>query len=1074
MEAVPSTAQEGARPFPALRQTRVRARSPLLFLLLLLLFILFLAPAAEEPGFYDLRHRSAGWELHTGDLQEPSTSSGWQQIDPQATHVKEIAPSYEGYYWLRVALPETPPVQDAQLFLRGFKHVEAYVNARLLYSYNMEALDFRVNKFLHWGLIPLQEKDFGQFIYFRVYQSDGDPMQGTFLLGDKGEFYLHMLQRDLLRVVLCILFLVLSLVAWLLWWHRRSEFIYLHFGTLAACAAYGSIGRAQSLQLLMDVPVFIYMQDIAVPLGAASLFGFLGQVYAGWLGRIARLFSRLMTGTFVISLLSAWMNDALYHFVIEVVFFTAAVLMLPVLLFFMCRSYLRHKERETLYFFTGCGLFGVFALIHYIEVNLYPVMPELNRLLPLSSVYTHEMHIVLGALCFVLVLGAVLIERYTATYRQVAIYARELEVKNEQLREMDQLKDDFLARTSHELRTPLYGMIGLAETLIEQKQPPIEVQQRLELIVTSGRRLTRLLNDILDLSKLQHNDLRLRLRKLDLGQTLEIAAALLEPQAAKKQLSIILDAPGPLPEVRGDEDRLEQVLLNLIGNAIKFTPSGEVRIRAERHQEQLRITVTDTGIGIAREELNVIFEPFIQGRSAWDKGYAGTGIGLAVSRQLIELHGGELTVTSEPGVGSSFSFTLPLWNATAETLTTDMDAESLTENSVPAYTPPLNVNLPDEQPLEEDRVLEFEPSMSSGVHRCLLVVDDEPMNLEVLRNQLTPIYHVVTASSGAEAIRWIHQGGQPDLVITDVMMPQMNGYELCRRLKELFPQRELPVIMLTATSVPERLSEGFDAGASDYLTKPAARRELLARVKLQLRVAEWNRSLSEAVTERTAQLEEANQQLRSSMRETFEALQSVVVLEERNRIAHEIHDILGHKLTGAVMQLEAVKRLLHKDPDLAGQKVDAALESVRRGMEDVRLAVRMMQELSSEHLADSLTELFDDTEQMTGVTITRSFGSLPKLDTMHKKIIFHAIQEGLTNGIKHGQGKSFDFACQAEDGLLCFTLRNNGLTYSGVPHGFGLRAMQERVGHLGGTITLESADGGGTLLTVIIPIADNK
>ncbi|MBB3110285.1 signal transduction histidine kinase [Paenibacillus phyllosphaerae] len=236
-----------------------------------------------------------------------------------------------------------------------------------------------------------------------------------------------------------------------------------------------------------------------------------------------------------------------------------------------------------------------------------------------------------------------------------------------------------------------------------------------------------------------------------------------------------------------------------------------------------------------------------------------------------------------------------------------------------------------------------------------------------------------------------------------------------------------------------------------------------------------NQSLEEQVRERTAVLEETHAQLEASMKETFEALNEVAIWEERNRISHEIHDILGHKLTGAAIQLEAAKRLMPKDPEQAQNKLDAALESVRKGLVDVRAAVRMMKDdFSRANLPDTLNELMDETEQMTGITITRDIRPLPELDAKHKKIIYHALQEGLTNGIKHGRCHRFDFKLYTDGDMIAFLLHNDGTPFAAVPDGFGLSTMRERIRLLGGSVEMSRAHGdpAGALLNIRIPLQE--
>ncbi|MCP3661491.1 MAG: response regulator, partial [Gammaproteobacteria bacterium] len=235
----------------------------------------------------------------------------------------------------------------------------------------------------------------------------------------------------------------------------------------------------------------------------------------------------------------------------------------------------------------------------------------------------------------------------------------QLRAMSTRLREVDRLKDEFLANTSHELRTPLFGIIGLLEALLDK--PSIEDPEDQKLLNTalhSGRRLRKLVTDILDYSKLRHQKLELALEPIELHSLVDVVLRLCKPMITERNLELVnAIEPGSL-HVQADEIRIEQVLHNLVGNAIKFTEQGQIEVSAEQQGDEILIQVSDTGIGIAPEQQEKIFEFFVQADSSTQREYGGTGLGLAVSKQLIELHNGHLKVESVPGEGSVFSFTL--------------------------------------------------------------------------------------------------------------------------------------------------------------------------------------------------------------------------------------------------------------------------------------------------------------------------------------------------------------------------------------------------------------------------------
>ena len=416
---------------------------------------------------------------------------------------------------------------------------------------------------------------------------------------------------------------------------------------------------------------------------------------------------------------------------------------------------------------------------------------------------------------------------------------------NRRLRELDRLKDEFLANTSHELRTPLYGITGIAESLVDgaRGELPRPVAADLSMIVSSGRRLATLVGDILDLSQLKHHSLTLDPAPVDLRSLTEVVLALSRPLVSSKNLELDNAVAPDLPPVEADENRLQQILHNLVANAVKFTESGKVEVSAElAHEaveiERLVVSVSDTGPGISKELQDRIFEPFEQADAATDREYGGTGLGLAVTRQLVELHGGRIWVESAPGEGSRFSFSLPVSSRQpAEPAAPAPAVRTLAIEDAEA-SPPLGET--DGAPVEADA--------------RILIVDDEPINLQVLRNYLsTQRLDVTAATSGEEALRMLGTS-RFDLVLLDVMMPRMSGYEVCRVLRESYPIEQLPVIFLTAKNQAKDAVEGLALGANDYLMKPISKNELIARIRPHLDLVHIYRHLGDLVEEKMSQV----------------------------------------------------------------------------------------------------------------------------------------------------------------------------------------------------------------------------
>jgi predicted ATPase/signal transduction histidine kinase/DNA-binding response OmpR family regulator len=433
-------------------------------------------------------------------------------------------------------------------------------------------------------------------------------------------------------------------------------------------------------------------------------------------------------------------------------------------------------------------------------------------------------------------------------YAAARARAEELREKNEALSAVDRIKDELLARTSHELRTPLHGIIGLAQTVLDAADPLDAASRRsLDMIVSSGRRLGNLINDILDFQTLKRRDITLSRGAVSVHDATTAVLTLCEPLLAGRPVRLVNAVPsseGADPVVFADPDRLAQILLNLVGNACKFTERGVITVDAAvepvnepgrafdgEHDRVATIRVRDTGIGIAPDVIARIFEGFEQGDASIARRYGGAGLGLTVARQLVELHGGTIRVESAVGEGSVFAFTLPIARQTER-----------------RQRPTDEVRERVSSPIKTSRPTDIVAVTDEGRGRRVLVVDDEPVNVQVVLAQLGRAgYEVATALDGPTALEMLAQGLRPDAVLLDVMMPRMDGYEVCTRLRDRFPRHALPVVMLTARNQVDDLVQGLTAGANDYVTKPFTGQELLARLRTHLALSQVNAAIGQFV-----------------------------------------------------------------------------------------------------------------------------------------------------------------------------------------------------------------------------------
>ena len=397
---------------------------------------------------------------------------------------------------------------------------------------------------------------------------------------------------------------------------------------------------------------------------------------------------------------------------------------------------------------------------------------------------------------------------------------------SERLLQVDRLKDQFLANTSHELRTPLHGIIGIAEAMQGQTHDPDQQENNLSMIVASGKRLASLVNDLLDFSRVKNHDIQLNSKALDLRSIVDVVLQSSFPLVGQKPLTLHNEIPSDFPYIQADENRLQQILYNLIGNAIKFTERGTVTVGTSHGPSSPKtdglvpLFVQDTGIGIPENKRASIFQEFEQADGSIQREFAGTGLGLSISKRLVELHGGTMWVESEVGEGSTFFFTLP------KAEKGQMAIESSASKPQAAFAPSVFAaqSISPTRPISSDR----------GTF-SILIVDDEPINHQVLRNYLNEdIYSIASAMNGEEALRLLDSETSYDLILLDVMMPRMSGYEVCQKLRDRYLPSELPIIMVTAKNQLEDVIQGLNVGANDYLPKPFHKDELLARIKTQL------------------------------------------------------------------------------------------------------------------------------------------------------------------------------------------------------------------------------------------------
>ncbi|MBD3920980.1 response regulator [Paenibacillus sp. PR3] len=418
-----------------------------------------------------------------------------------------------------------------------------------------------------------------------------------------------------------------------------------------------------------------------------------------------------------------------------------------------------------------------------------------------------------------------------AVFCLAAFWFKQFVRKNEQtkqladkLQQANRQKDDFLVNTSHELRNPLHGIMNITQSVLDDVVNPAtdDHRRRLELQLTVARRMSLLLDELFDVVRLNENAIRLQIGSVRIQSVVAGVLEMLRFMLGGKPVTLQVGITDALPSVKADENKLIQIMFNLLHNAIKFTDKGTITIDASIENGMAHIHIRDTGIGMDEETRNRIFLPYEQGSSNLTRAGGGFGLGLSICKQLVELHGGTIKVASISGQGTTFTFTLPL----SEAIEHSREAETF------APIGHIEAEAEDEVAVAAERA-ETPLSIAANAEENkskILAVDDDNINLLILSDILGAAqYRITTVNSAKDAITMLDSESF-DLIISDVMMPHMSGYELTRIVRERFSVSELPILLLTARNRSEDLFAGFQAGANDYVMKPVDAWELRSRV----------------------------------------------------------------------------------------------------------------------------------------------------------------------------------------------------------------------------------------------------
>jgi signal transduction histidine kinase/ActR/RegA family two-component response regulator len=412
----------------------------------------------------------------------------------------------------------------------------------------------------------------------------------------------------------------------------------------------------------------------------------------------------------------------------------------------------------------------------------------------------------------------------------------ELSVANAELARSARLKDEFLASMSHELRTPLNAILGMSEALLEQVYGELNEKQvkSLRSVEESGRHLLALINDILDLSKIGAGKMELDLGPVPVESACQSSLRIIKESAQKKQLKVSCSFDGAVTLIRADGRRLKQILVNLLNNSVKFTPEGGMiglEVRGDAEHQMVRLTVWDTGIGISPQDLGRLFQPFVQLDGSLSRQYGGTGLGLALVYRMVEMHGGSVKVESEVGKGSRFTVSLP-WRADEGEVQGQPGKESRLDCVVGynAQSWPPGVRSRKDQEIGRERDRGTGDPQDRGPVTILLAEDSET-NINTVSEYLTiKGYQVVVARNGLEAIERARET-RPAVIVMDIQMPGMDGLEATRRVRADADLAKIPIIAMTALTMPGDRERCLEAGVNEYVGKPISLKDLVRMIE---------------------------------------------------------------------------------------------------------------------------------------------------------------------------------------------------------------------------------------------------
>lgn len=624
--------------------------------------------------------------------------------------------------------------------------------------------------------------------------------------------------------------------------------------------------------------------------------------------------------------------------------------------------------------------------------------------------------------------------------------AREQERKRlNAIAELDRAKTAFFSNVSHEFRTPLTLTLGTLEELLCRPATPLEKGDRnkIEVAFRNGLRLQKLVNALLDFSRMEAGRARAVYALTDVSSRTADLASVFHSAIERAGMRLLVDCQAVPGAVYLDAEMWEKIVLNLLSNAFKYTFAGDIQVSVQQVGERVELSVRDTGVGIPQGELEHVFDRFHRVEGVHGRTSEGSGIGLALVQEMVKLHGGSVRVKSTLGQGSTFTVSIPLGK---DHLPADsigpFRAQATTPITSHAYAQEALACLPQTPSAKVDR----------GIRPRILLADDNVDMRDYVSSLLRPDYEVTAVADGQEALVECLRS-PPALVLTDVMMPQLDGFELLTALRSHEKTRTIPVVMLSARAGEEAKVEGLEKRVDDYLVKPFSARELRARIASQIELAELRGELLRR-TQATVQ------NLAGRLINAHD--------EERNKVSRELHDDIGQRVALLSVTLkECIEEVHGSAPTAQFSKLSA----LRQDVDEIASSVHELSHgLHSSALRlglrVALRGLCRTASDQHHIKVSFEGHDL-RLSDQANLNLFRVAQEALSNAVRHGHANEVSVTLEANKGWVRMVISDNGRGFDprARSSGLGLVSMEERLRMIGGNFKVTTRLGKGTQIT---------